>query len=357
MENQEESEMMMDFGSIARAVMGSGMQLAEHAQRQAQMRLAEANANAERERNIAQLVHRDLSSPKFWKNAGSEAIADRMIVASELAGRYEAASQAFMAGADRIRNQFGINVEDLNRDHPTAATDRHRALRDALDDYLAGQRANAEPPPMGQEPWFAQPQGTFRDYDYNNGLERHVEISKEEVLRRLDRMPADTVRDPSIGGRDTISFVPSWYGQDDEVDRAIAEKFPHLVPEGAKLPPQNPTVEAAEAQQDEATHQEQAERAEAEEHLDRANADTAEAKEASTPPPAAASPEDAGKLALDQHSAASERVIAVWKQKGGKDADFPLPPSTQNPQTAMKHRKRVMAAAAPARTQGQELSR
>lgn len=354
MENQEESEMMQDFGSIARAVMGSGMQLAEHAQRRAQMRLAEANANAERERNIAQLVHRDLSSPKFWKNAGSEAIADRMIVASELAGRHEAASQAFMAGADRIRNQFGINVEDLNRDHPTAATDRHRALRDALDDYLAGQRAKAEPPPMGQEPWFAQPQGTFRDYDYNNGLERDVEISKQEALRLLDRMPADTV---SHGGRDTISRVPSWYGHDDEVDRAIAEKFPHLVPKGAKLPPQNPAVEVAEAQPDEAAHLGQAERAGGEEHLDRANAETAKAKEADTPSPAGAGAEDVGTLALDQHSAASERVIAVWKEKGGKDADFPLPPSTQNPQTAMKHRKRVVSAAAPARTQGQELSR
>lgn len=354
MENQEESEMMQDFGSIARAVMGSGMQLAEHAQRRAQMRLAEANANAERERNIAQLVHRDLSSPKFWNTASSEAIADRMIVASELAGRHEAASQAFMAGADRIRNQFGINVEDLNRDHPAAATDRHRALRDALDDYLAGQRAKAEPPPMGQEPWFAKPQGTFRDYDYNNGLERDVEISKEEALRLLDRMPADTV---SNGGRDTISRVPSWYGHDDEVDRAIAEKFPHLVPKGAKLPPETTTGEVAEVQQDEATHLGQAERAEGEEHLDRANTDTAEAKEAGTPSPAAASPEDADKLRLDRHSAASERVIAVWKQKGGKDADFPLPPSTQNPQTAMKHRKRGMAAAAPARTQGQELSR
>jgi len=267
------------------------------------------------------------------------------------------AARAFMNGAERIRNQFSINVEDLNRDHPTTATDRHRALRDALDDYLAGRRAKAEPPPMGQKPWFAQPQGTFRDYDYNDGLEHHVEISKQEVLRRLEQMPADTVRDPSIGGRDTISYVPSWYGHDDEVDRAIAEKFPYLVPEGAKLSSETTTAEVAEAQQDEDTHQRQAERAEGEEHLDRANIETAEAKESSKPAQAGAGPEDAGTLPLDQHGAASERVTAVWKEKGGKDADFPLPPSTQNPQTAMKHRKRGVAAAAPARTQGQELSR
>lgn len=68
--------------------------------------------------------------------------------------------------------------------------------------------------------------------------------------------------------------------------------------------------------------------------------------------------ETAGKLPLDQLSAVSERVIAVWKQKGDEeDADFPLPQGTTNPKTAMKHRKRVVAAAAPARTQGQVLSR
>ena len=78
------------------------------------------------------------------------------------------------------------------------------------------------------EPWFAQLQGTFRVYDYNDGLDRHVEISKQEVLRRLELMPADTVRAPSIGGRDTISFVPSWYRHDAEVDRVIAEKLQHL---------------------------------------------------------------------------------------------------------------------------------
>ncbi|UYQ77343.1 hypothetical protein OF385_15200 [Glutamicibacter sp. JL.03c] len=47
----------------------------------------------------------------------------------------------------------------------------------------------------------------------------------------------------------------------------------------------------------------------------------------------------------------------MWKEKGGKDADFPLAPTTANPQTAMKNRKRVMAGGGPARSQGQELSR
>lgn len=317
MNDNEESEIMQDFGQMLRTVMGSGLQAVEQAQRRAAKRAQEQAMNEARERGVAQMIGKDFASDKFWRSAGSEAIADRMTLSLELATKHGASSEAaraFMTGADRIRNQFGINVEDLNRDHPTAATDRHHALRDALDDYLAGQRAKAEPPPMGQEPWFAQPQGAFRDYDYNNGLERDVEISKQEALRLLDRMPADTV---SHGGRDTISRVPSWYGHDDEVDRAIAEKFPHLVPKGAKLPPESTAGEAAEAQQDEATHLGQAEQFGGEEHLDRANTDTAEAKAVRTPPQAGTGPEDAGTVPLNQHSDASQRILSVWREKSG----------------------------------------
>lgn len=60
---------------------------------------------------------------------------------------------------------------------------------------------------------------------------------------------------------------------------------------------------------------------------------------------------------LTEHSPSTERILAVWKEKGGKDADFPLPPTTHNPQTAMKNRQRVMAGASAQRTQSQELSR
>ena len=374
MESQEESEMMQDFGSIVRAVMGSGMQMAENAQRRAQMRLSEANAEAERERNVAQMVHRDLSSPQFWKSAGSEAIADRMIVASELAGRHEAASQAFMVGADRIRNQFGINVEDINRDHPTAATDRHRALRDALDDYLAGQRANAEGrsdgADLGRDGSRADAVATdsagqqaqqereplFNTYEMgSNGQERVKGVGKEQALSLLEDLPADAVPEPGLGGRDTISFVQGWYGKDDDVDQAIAEKFPHLVPEDAKLPPENAAAEVAEAKQGEAAQLGQAERFGGEENLDRTNTETAEAKEVTARGDGAKT--DSPDTAREQNSPAAQRLLTVWKDKGGKDADFPLAPTTANPQTAMKNRKRVMAGAASARTQGQELSR
>ena len=281
MEN-EESEMMQEFGGIIRAMMGSGMQVAEQAQRRSHMSQMEAQAQFERERGLAEMLRRDLSSPTFWKSAGSEAVADRMIYASELAGRHDAASQAFMTGADRIRNQYGINVEDINRDHPGSAVERHHALRDALDDYLSSQRLNDE----------AQ--------------------GKEQ----------DTARELREAQQDPESQAKGELEQD-----------------------------AAEARQDESAHLSEAEAAESEVEKDMKNTALGESKEVT------GQRDDPADRPLTEHSPSTERILAVWKEKGGKDADFPLPPTTRNPQTAMKNRQRVMAGAASQRTQSQELSR
>lgn len=152
---QEETEIIQDLGRTARLILGSGMQAAEQAQRhshlKAQEQLAQEQrayaallADTARERAMGEQIRRDFSSAPFWKNAGSESIADRMTVAAELAARHPEAGRTYMDGADRIRNKFGINIEDINRDHPTAPADRHAALRDALDDYFASHRLNAE---------------------------------------------------------------------------------------------------------------------------------------------------------------------------------------------------------------------
>lgn len=214
MESQEESEMMQDFGGIVRAVLGSGMQMAENAQRRAHMRLSEANAAAERERNIAQMVHRDLSSVQFWKTAGSEAIADRMIVASELAGRQERASQAFMVGADRIRNQFGINVEDINRDHPTAATDRHQALRDALDDYLAGQRENVVGTPVAAEQAQENGEAHHAVAERAAGEERVDQEHTAAAEQRAEQEPVPGGKEPGESAERSVAPVVAGQGNE-----------------------------------------------------------------------------------------------------------------------------------------------
>ena len=282
MVDHEESEIIQDFGNITRTILGSGLQAAEQAQRRASMKQAEASAQDASERAVAGMIRRELSSPSFWKQASSESIADRMTVASELALKHNDASQAFMAGADRIRNQYGINVEDINRDHPDSPVQRHQALRDALDDYLAGQRLGSE-------------------------------AQAKDAENAKDREP--------------------------ETAEANAEAVEEL------------EQKSAAAKQDESAALARADSAEAETQLDAKHTQADEAKEAI---PRRDDPMD---RPANEVSAAPARVLAVWKEKGGKDADFPKAPTTFNTHSAMKNRKKVVAAAGTQREQSQEISR
>lgn len=147
-ENEEESEMAAQFGNLLRVAMGSGMQIREAQARRAQMQAAERTAEADRqaraEANVAAMVNREVYNPEFWRTAGSESIADRVTVAAHLAGTHAEARGAWMHAADVLRNDYGINLEAINKDHPTSLVGRHAALRDALDDYFARQRLDAE---------------------------------------------------------------------------------------------------------------------------------------------------------------------------------------------------------------------
>lgn len=147
-ENEEESEMAAQFGNLLRVAMGSGMQIREAQPRRAQMQASERSAEADRqtraETNVAAMVNREVYNPEFLRTAGSESIADRVTVAAHLAGTHAEARGAWMHAADVLRNEYGINLEAMNKDHPTSLVDRHAALRDALDDYFARQRLDAE---------------------------------------------------------------------------------------------------------------------------------------------------------------------------------------------------------------------
>lgn len=147
-ENEEESEMAAQFGTMLRVAMGSGMQIREAQARRAQMQATERTADTDRqirtEAGVAAMVNREMYTPEFWRTAGSESIADRVTVAAHLAGTHAEARGAWTHAADVLRNDYRINLEAMNKDHPTSLVDRHAALRDALDDYFAAQRLDAE---------------------------------------------------------------------------------------------------------------------------------------------------------------------------------------------------------------------
>lgn len=162
MEANEESEIAESMGRVARTAMSGGMQTAETGSRRAQMRQAaneRETQDAQRqqealqrlqdrdhreEAGLASVIRKDSYSRDFWAHAGSEQIADYATVSAHLAPRHAEARSAYMHISDVLRNDYGITIEQINRDHPSALMDRHHALRDALDDHFGRRRLDAE---------------------------------------------------------------------------------------------------------------------------------------------------------------------------------------------------------------------
>lgn len=148
MAEAEESEMTEQLGLVLRQVTGSGLQSKEMLERRRQMNAMERQREDQQrhatEAQVAGSIRRDVYDREFWRTAGSESIADRVTVAGALAGEHPEARTAYMHASDVLRDDYGINIEQMNRDHPTSSADRHHALRQALDDYFAKHRLDAE---------------------------------------------------------------------------------------------------------------------------------------------------------------------------------------------------------------------
>ena len=299
MNDHEESEIMQDFGQILRTVMGSGMQAGEQAQRRAAMRAQEQSVSEAKERAVAQMIGQDFASDKFWRAAGSEAVADRMTLSLELATKHGASSEAtrdFMTGADRIRNEYGINVEDINNDHPSSAVDRHHALRDALDDHLADERANAE----------AQSLDASQEHESNPNQPDAIHEAESDPDQGAER------------GHDV-----------------------------------------AQAKENEAAHLGQAEQFEGEKNLDQKNTETAEAKEVTTAQKPEFGTRETDNVPLNQHSDASQRILQVWREKSGgaKNPSIAQVPTLEHSTATTAKRPKLMVGQAPGRDKEQGLSR
>lgn len=304
MEDQEETEIARDIAGMARIILGSGMQAAEQMQRHAQLAHQEREAQGARERALVEQIRRDFSSAPFWKDAGSESVADRMTVLAELANRHPEAARTYMDGADRIRNRFGINIEDINRDHPTAPADRHAALRDALDDYLASHRLDAESrtsPGAGQD----APRDPGKD--------------------------ADTAPEPDAGTANQTA-----------ANRAAAS-----------------SAAAGTARENETANLGRADDAGAETNQDRKNAETQEHRETPAADQPAAPSQPGERWQPGEPTPGAAQALKSWRETtGGKgNPNFPDLPSLTNSNTAMKNRKRVLGATEPNRTQEKALSR
>lgn len=166
----EETELTQDFGQLVRVLTGSGMQVQEASIRREQLRSFEQSRMDQQrqghDKAMAEMVNTTLQDRTFWATAGSEEIADHVTVAAHLSPTQHKAQKAYMQASDMLRNEYGINLEEINRDHPTALGDRHAALRDELDSYFQRQGVQHEqsPEPIALDPTFqleAQDQPTI----------------------------------------------------------------------------------------------------------------------------------------------------------------------------------------------------
>lgn len=238
----DESQIAEDFGMMVRMVTGASMQLRENQLRARAMQVQSVqSAGTEEARvraNAARVVQHDLYSRDFWRHAGSESIADRLAVAAALGSNEPAARSAWMHGADVLRSEFGIDLQEINRAHPSSLEQRHAALRDALDDYFAQlrqdraddravaeqvqeQEAAAEEPAQVQQPAEDGPE-LFVIHDLSNDRGDIRAVEKDGALRAIENAPDNLGRDMPEAWAD----VQGWIGRDEDVDRAIAEKFP-----------------------------------------------------------------------------------------------------------------------------------
>lgn len=256
MATDDESQIAEDFGTMVRMITGSAMQVRENQLRRSTVQFQQQGTEqAEQDRvraNAARVVQHDLYSREFWRTAGSESIADRLAVAAALGDRDPSALSAWMHGADVLRSEFGIDLQEINRKHPSSLEDRHAAMRDALDDHFAqvgrdqadDRAAQArqvlaqeqdqtqqldrdpgrKPEPreeQGQSTQSEEPELFFiRDLSNDRGDIRAVE--KEGALNAIENAPENLGQDSPGAWED----VKGWIGKDKDVDRAIAEKFP-----------------------------------------------------------------------------------------------------------------------------------
>lgn len=244
MAEDEEAQIAEDFGRMVRMITGSAMQVHESRARRrsvlSQQTNAEASVEAGVRANAAKVVRTDLYSREFWRTAGAESIADRLAVAAALGEHDPAAQSAWMHGADVLRSEYGIDLQEINRAHPSSLEDRHAATRDALDDYFAQlrqdqvddvsaqarqERAQDELARSGEQPAQQEEVLLFTYRDHDAGELRNIE--KDGALNVIENAPENLGQDTPEAWED----VKGWVGKDADVDRAIAEKFPDAMTE------------------------------------------------------------------------------------------------------------------------------
>src|SRR5690625_5161762 len=142
--SNEEIELTQEFGQLVRVLTGSSMQLREAALRGVSSDFQAHEDQRQQQQLLAESVNEKLRSEGLWARQDPTEIADHVIVSAHLGQTNETALGGYAYASDMLRDNYGINLEEMNKDHPTSFNDKHTALANALDSYFERRRAQAE---------------------------------------------------------------------------------------------------------------------------------------------------------------------------------------------------------------------
>lgn len=148
--SNEETELTQEFGQLVRVLTGSSMQLREAALRgvssdfQAHEDQRQQEQQRQQQQLLAESVNEKLRSEELWARQDPTEIADHVIVSAHLGQTNETALSGYAYASDMLRDNYGINLAEMNKDHPTAWADQHTALQQALADHYQAQQKEQE---------------------------------------------------------------------------------------------------------------------------------------------------------------------------------------------------------------------
>ncbi|WP_240201457.1 hypothetical protein [Cellulosimicrobium cellulans] len=156
----------------------------------------ELQSRFEAERRAARAELGNVYRSDWWDRASVDEVAQMYQVARAWAREDPDAVRAEQQMRTEMRTRYGLDPDGL------------------------AERAQAERDARTPGPWFEA-------RDELDGSQPVRELTKDDALEMIDRLPADADLGPI--GRGGLRDVQAWKGKDPDVDLAIASKFPHLM--------------------------------------------------------------------------------------------------------------------------------
>lgn len=255
-------------GQVGERIARMREEVLRRAQARSEQQARELQSRFEAERSAARVELGNVYRSDWWDRASAEQVAQTYQVARAWAREDPDAVRAEEHLRTEMRARYGLDPDGL--------AERAQAERDAR-----------------------TPGPRFEARDELDGSQPVRELTKDDALAMIDRLPADADLGPV--GRGGLRDVQAWKGKDPDVDLAIASEFPHLMSQAELV-----AVAAAEKER----HRAAAEHAEAQRLMQQADREDRLADQARSAAQHEPDPDERARAAAEaaQRDASGDRV-------------------------------------------------